>query len=163
MKSIIKTFMFSLTLLAATTAWAQPKIDVVLKAETEVKKVVDGKEVLVRIPAKEVDNGQTIFYTLTCRNTGTNPATGVKVNDPIPTSTRYVNGSARGEGADITFSIDGGKTYKKPTLLSYKIKRSDGTFEERLASPEEYTHIQWEINSIPAGGSVSVSFQTIVK
>lgn len=160
----VKSCLLALVLiLTSTTVWAQPKIDVALKAETEVKKMVDGKEVVTRSPAKESSSGQTIFYTLTCSNNGTTPASRVKVIDPVPSATQYLPGTAYGENSEITFSIDGGKNYKKPALLSYKIKRDDGSMEDRLASPEEYTHIQWEISRIDAGSQVSVGFQAVVK
>lgn len=150
-------------LLGATAAWAQPKIEVAMKAEVELQEVVDGKEVIRRAPAKEIASGQTIIYTLSCRNSGSQAATGVKVNDPLPKEVVYLVGSAFGAGADVTFSIDGGKTYKKPTLLSYKIKKADGSVEERLASPEEYTNIQWQIATIPAGATINVGFRAGVR
>lgn len=150
-------------LLCATSAWAQPKIEIALKAEVEVKEIVDGKEVVRMAPAKEVTTGQVIHYTLTCSNSGDKPATAVKVNDPIPKEVVFMVGSVFGDGSEVTFSIDGGKSYKKPTLLSYKIKRADGSMEERLASPDEYTHIQWQVDAIPAKSSVQVGFRATVR
>jgi uncharacterized repeat protein (TIGR01451 family) len=162
MKFFINAALLGL-LLCATSAWAQPKIEIALKAEVEVKEVVDGKEVVLMAPAKEVMTGQVIHYTLTCSNIGDQAATAVKVNDPIPKEVVFQVGSAFGDNSEVTFSIDGGKNYKLPTLLSYKIRTSDGSFEERLASPDEYTHIQWQIASIPAKATVNVGFRATVR
>ena len=60
-------------------------------------------------------------------------------------------------------SIDGGKTYKKPSLLTYQVDRGDGTLENRVASPEQYTNIQWVLEIVPAGSSRSVGFRALVK
>ena len=162
MKIILNATLLGL-LLCTGSAWAQPKIEVAMKAEVEIHEVVAGKEVVRRAPAKEIASGQTIIYTLSCRNAGSQPATGVKVNDPLPKEVVYLVGSAFGEGAEVTFSIDGGKSYKQPTLLSYKIKKSDGSVEERLATPEQYTHIQWQIATIPVGATVNVGFSASVR
>jgi hypothetical protein len=39
----------------------------------------------------------------------------------------------------------------------------NGKTEKRSASPEDYTHIRWTVNTIPAGGSGSVGFQVRMK
>jgi uncharacterized repeat protein (TIGR01451 family) len=161
----MKKILFSalLLILAAGAAWAQPNIEVDLSAEIEVRQLVDGKEVLVRLPAEAVAPGQTIFYALHYRNTGTQAATGVRLVNPIPPETTYLVGSAWGEAGEITFSIDGGQTYKQPTLLTYEVTGPDGSREEVIASPEQYTHIQWPLAAIPAGTSGKAGFQARVK
>lgn len=152
----------SLTLLA-TPVFAKPILKVDLKAEAEVIETVDGKEVVKTVPVTEIASGQTIIYTLTVNNSGDQPATNVKLNDPIPEGTSFVVGSLFGDEADITYSIDGGKTYKKPTLLTYRTQKADGSFEDRQAIPDQYTHIQWLLEIVPAGDSRSVGFRALVK
>jgi len=68
-------------------------------------------------------------------------------------------GSAFGNDAEITFSIDNGKTFKKPSLLTYEVKLPSGKIEKRTASPEQYTHIRWTVSVIPAHGSGQVVFR----
>ena len=63
----------------------------------------------------------------------------------------------------ITFSIDDGKTFKKPSLLTYEVKNQNGAMEKRTASPEEYTHIRWVIDKIDAGAKGTVGFQVKIK
>ena len=82
--------------------------------------------------------------------------------DPIPEGTAYLPGSAT-EAGELTFSIDKGKSYKKPSLLSYEITAPDGKKEKRVASPEEYTHIKWTLPSVAAGEKGSVNFKVKVK
>ena len=59
---------------------------------------------------------------------------------------------------EVTFSIDGGKTYKKPSLLTYEITNPDGSKEKRTASPEQYTNIRWQIPQVAAGAKGEAEF-----
>jgi uncharacterized repeat protein (TIGR01451 family) len=150
-------------LLVTTVAWGAPKIEIGLVAEVEIKETVDGTEVIKRVPATEAETGQTIHYTLTYSNSGDQVATDVKLNDPIPKETLYISGSAFGEGARITFSADEGQTYQEETRVTYKIKNTDGSVTEKTAFPDQYTHIRWTIESIPAGVSGTVGFEAMVR
>jgi len=150
-------------LLAATIAWAAPKIEIALTAEVEIKSIVDGKEVITRVPAAEAKPGEIIYYTLTYHNSGDQAATEVKLNDPIPKETQYITGSAFGAGAKITFSADGGETYQEATLVTFKITNADGTTSVKSASPDQYTDIRWTVDSIAAGSSGTVGFAAVVR
>lgn len=162
MKKMIILIMATL-LMTASLAWAAPKIEMILTAEIEVKEIVDGKEIIKRITAAEAGPGQTIYYTLTYRNNGDAKATNVNLNDPIPKETMYISGSAFGEGAVITFSADGGQTYQNETRVTYKIKNADGSMTESEASPEQYTHIRWTLENVPAGFGGIVGFEAMVR
>lgn len=150
-------------ILTVAAAWAAPKIEIILTAEVELKEVVDGKEVVKRIPAAEAGPGQTIYYTLTYRNSGDAKATNVNLNDPIPKETMYVADSAFGEGATITFSADGGQTYQEEARVTYKIKNADGSVNEKTAAPDQFTHIRWTVQSVPAGFGGIVGFEAMVR
>ena len=65
------------------------------------------------VPASggSVQPGDTITYTITYNNTGTDNATNVVIIDAVPTYTTYVTGTASGTGTTITYSHDGGSTY----------------------------------------------------
>lgn len=58
-----------------------------------------------------VQPGDTITYTITYNNTGTDNATNVVIIDAVPTYTTYITGTASGTGTTITYSHDGGSTY----------------------------------------------------
>lgn len=149
--------------LVATTAQAKPQVTIDIKTDKEVTSLQNGQKTIKRIAATNVMPGEILFYTLTYANTGNESATNAVVDNPIPTGTVYLPGSADGQGADISFSIDGGKTFKKPSLLTYEVKLPSGKLDQRVASPEEYTHIRWTIKTIPAGGSGKIGFQVKVK
>lgn len=149
-------------LLFATAAWAQPKVNISIKAEKEVTVTVKGKQVKKKISAKGAQPGEEIIYTLSYANTGTESAKNVVVSDPIPEGTSYVPGSAS-ELGDLTFSIDKGKSFKNPTLLTYETKDNKGMTQKKVAVPEEYTDIRWTIATLAAGEKGSVRFRVKIK
>ena len=163
MKTFYKLILMISILALAVPALAKPALKINLKAEKEVIAKIDGKEVRKIVPAAEIFPGETIIYTLEVINSGDQPATNVKVNDPIPKETSLLIDTVFGEGAAVTFSIDGGNTYNKPTLLKYRIERSDGTFEDLVATPDQYSDIQWVLDIVPAGSSRTVGFKSLVK
>jgi len=152
-----------IAMLLPLSATAKPLISVSITAEKEVTVSENGKKIMKKVPASNIDAGDVIFYTVNYVNSGDEPATNAVLDDPIPQGTSYIPGSAYGEGADIIFSIDHGKGFKKPSLLTYQIKSRDGSVEKRTASSEEYTNIRWTIATIPAGARGKVGFQVRVK
>ena len=89
-------------------------------------------------PADRVAPGDEVFYNLDFANESDEFATNVKFVMPVPSEVAYVENSATGEGAEIAFSIDGGKTFSQRGALKVTI---DG--EERLAKADQITHIRW--------------------
>jgi len=150
-------------LLLPMAAFAKPLVSVSITAEKEVTSVKNGQKTTKKIAATKIDAGDVLFYTMNYLNSGNEAATSAVLDDPIPQGTVYIPGSAFGAGAEITFSIDGGKTFKKPSLLIYELKNPNGSMEKRTASPEEYTHIRWVISKIDAGARGTVGFQVRIK
>ena len=150
-------------ILFSTSVWAKPEITLSITSEKEVIEMKNGKKIVKRVPAKEVDPGQVLVFTLKFSNKGDENATNVVVDNPIPKETVYVVGSASGVGSDITFSINGGKTFKKPTLLTYEMKGPDGKKIKKKASPEQYTNVRWVIPTVLPGKGGEVSFKARVK
>lgn len=144
------------------TAWAKPNLVVNIKAEKEVIVKEDGLDVKKVVEVKEVKPKDIVIYTLEVSNTGDEAATSVAIKDKIPPGTTYTQGSAS-ETEELMFSIDGGKTYKKPSLLTYEMKLADGKKEKRVASPEQYTDIQWVIKRLAPGAKLSLHFQVRVQ
>lgn len=159
MKRIISLVAALSVLMLSVQAFAQPVVSISITAEKEVTV----EKVKKMVPAKDITPGDVIFYTISYINSGDSAATNAVLDDPIPQGTVYMPGTAYGSGTDITFSIDGGKTFKKPSVLTYEVKQSGGKVEKKVASPEQYTHIRWVINTIPAGGKGQVGFQVKVK
>lgn len=137
--------------------------DITLKttAEIEVKQTdTSGKVKISRIPANTVIPGNEVIYTIKARNTGNQNADNVIVTNPVPVQMRYVDGSASGEGADITFSVDGGKSYAKPDKLTVKDK--DGNSKPATAS--DYTNVRWIFNfALKPGQEAAVWFRAEVR
>jgi uncharacterized repeat protein (TIGR01451 family) len=160
-----KAWVFLLMIIVGlpVAAFAQPAVTINITAEKEVTVEEKGQLVTRKIAADTVEPGEIIFYTLTYANTGDQVANGVVINDPIPKGAAYISGTATGANSVITFSIDDGKTFKSPSLLTYEIKRDNGKPEKRVASPEEYTHIRWTVGSVAAGASGLLSFQAIIQ
>lgn len=155
------TLLVAVFLLSAA-AWAAPDVEIKIKAEKEKVVTKDGQKVKKMVVAKTFLPGEIIHYTVLYRNKGTEDATRAVLSDPIPEGTAYIPGSATEKG-ELTFSIDGGKTYNKPALLTYEVKGAGGAGEKRVASPEQYSHIRWVIDRVPAGTNGKVSFQVKVK
>ena len=108
-----------------------------------------GSGVTRRIIAETIESGDVLHYTITYHNSGDEIAHNVVFDNAIPERTTYIADSATGTGADITFTIDGGKNFKKPGLL---------TDEQQIAPPELYTHIRWVVREMPIGAEGTVSY-----
>jgi uncharacterized repeat protein (TIGR01451 family) len=163
MRNVLSLITLGLFLTLPALAPAASQVSVAITAEKEVTTVVNGQKVTKKVPASDVESRNVIFYTLSYLNSGDEAATNVNLDDPIPQGTTYVSGSAYGDSAELLFSIDGGKSFRKPSLLSYEISLPNGKMEKHFATPEEYTHIRWVIKSIPAGSKGKVGFQVRVK
>ncbi len=150
-------------ILTPAVALAKPQIEVTQMVTKKTTVVENGKELVKQVPADEAAPGETIHITLEVKNSGDETATDLILNNPIPEGARYVNGSAEGVGADITFSIDNGKSYKKPALLTYEITLSDGHKEKRVASPEEYTHLRWTLPLLTQGRTNKLKFSATIE
>lgn len=140
---------------------ANPGLEIKATAEVEVKvKAANGREETRRVPAAKVTPGTTVIYTLHAKNTSGKPASDVVVTDPIPEHVEYVDGSTTGEGARVTFSVDGGKTWGSKEQL--KVKGADGAM--RAALPADFTHIRWTFEKpLAPGESRAVSFRAKVE
>ncbi len=111
-----------------------------------------------------IDNarpGDVLRYNLKGKNQGKAVANNFTLTQVIPSRTTYVAQSATGN-AQITFSIDKGKTYSaQPMIMT---KRADGTTESRPAPAESYTHVRWKFqNAIEPGANVSAFYQVRIR
>jgi len=149
--------------LFATIAFAAPKVSLDIIAEKDVVEVNDkGEQITRRVETSDTLPGDILFYTIRYNNSGDESARSVQLDNPIPTGTTYIDNSAWGDNADISFSIDGGKSFKKPANLTYQITR-EGKQENRQAIPEQYNAIRWVISEIPAGSKGTTGFSVIVQ
>ena len=135
------------------------KLKLTSRSEKEVVLVKEGSKTVTLVPAEKVIPGDVVLFTNHYQNDGSQPADDVVISNPVPKYMVYVDGSAFGEGATITFSFDKGKSFDTPGKL---IKTEKG--KKRTARAEEYTHIRWSFkNPIPAGKEGDLGFKARLK
>ncbi|MFI5252536.1 MAG: hypothetical protein ACHQQQ_08930 [Bacteroidota bacterium] len=78
--------------------------------------------------------GDTITYSIYNYNIGTAPAADISINNPISNGASYVNGSASGEGTDISYTRDNSAAGKagSVTSITWKFKTVISPGEERI-------------------------------
>ena len=134
-----------------------------LKSVVEVDKVIvnkDGTKETKRMPAKKVSPDGEVIYTTTFKNVIDKPVGNIVINNGVPQYTRYVVGSATGANTDITFSVDGGKTYTTEDKLSVTTKEG----KVRPAVADDYTNIRWSYKGdLPAAQTGTLVFKAVVK
>jgi len=148
--------------LAATPAYAQQNPILVKNiAETEVeKKNAQGVVEKVRVPLDKAPPGTEVIYTTTFTNSGSKPANNIAITNPVPQNTNYVGASTFGDNTDVTFSLDGGKTYAAADKL--RVKTPEG--RERPALPTDYTHIRWAYRGDLAPAKTGTAgFRAVIK
>lgn len=159
---IMTTLLLSFFL--AAPAFAAPQMLIETRIEQRQVIKVDGKEQVQFVSTETTAPGNILKITVAYQNSGDEAAKDVVLNNPIPEGTAYLNGSATNrEDVQTEFSIDGGKSYKKPAMLTYEIVLPGGKSEIRVASPEQYTHIRWRLASVPARTGGEFSFEVLVK
>ena len=154
---------FAAASVLALSMFASPAIaEVVAEQSVEqeiVERQADGSIRLKRVAADKVAPGEEIIYALRFSNTGVDDAGDLVMVMPVPREITYVEGSASGVEADVTFSADGGKTYlTRGRLTVYDNGR------ERAATGDEITHIRWRLNTALAPQAAGeVTYRGIVK
>ena len=129
---------------------SEGKIEVKAIAEIEIAiEKENGETELRRVPAKTVVPGSDVIYTITATNVSDGAVDDVVVTDPIPRHMSYLQGTAIGDGAEITFSVDSGSTFDKAANL--QVRGENGT--PRNAVPDDYTHIRWKFTQELAPGA----------
>ncbi len=129
-------------------------------AEVEVTAVQNGRETVTLAPADRLVPGDQVIYTLEIRNRGAMALPPPVVDYPIPKHLRYLDDSAAGPGAEVSFSVDGGHRFDRPDNLT--VIGTDG--QAHPASAADYTHIRWQLKNILKGNSVAFArFRAVVK
>jgi len=164
-KTLIKLLFLSLAASAGPLAYAQARpaagnIEFKNIAEVEIEvKAADGKIEKKRTPVQKAIPGTVVFYTSSFKNVSAKPAGSISINNPIPANTTLVAASAYGEGMDISYSADGGKTWAAADKV--KVKGSDD--KERAAAISEFTHIKWTLRGeLPSGKQGEAGFRVLI-
>jgi len=137
------------------TAIAQDNLEVNTVVQKEILvELDDGTTETDLVTADTVLPGERVVYTITYKNVGAAPAENVIITNPIADTLTYVAGSAKGDGARIEFSIDGGQSFDTAQSL-----RIDDNGVVRPATTKDYTHVRWVMQTtLAAGGEGQASF-----
>jgi uncharacterized repeat protein (TIGR01451 family) len=138
-----------------TCAAAQEPTEVQTELVAEVREnvsVTPGREVYRFVPARMLEQGQVVYYTVRITNQTTVPLRNVAVVQPVPANTVYIADSAAGPGAAVSFSVDGGQSFAPADALVAEI---EGT--KQLAQPAQYTHIRWQLRNPLAPGATALA------
>ena len=150
----------SVTAVAALGQTLPDAITVKIIAEVETRVSVNGREVTKLAPAERLTPGDEVIYTLEIRNSGNAPVRTLAVPCAIPNHMRYVADSAVGPGADVSYSVDGGRTFAWPDDLT--VEGPQGV--PRPATAADYTQILWRLKHGLKGHAVAYAhFRAIVK
>jgi uncharacterized repeat protein (TIGR01451 family) len=142
-----------------TAAFSADQLKLTSQTQKETVTVKDGKKEVKTGPAAKVLPGETLVFSNHYKNAGTKPAEKAVITNPISKHVTYIDGSAFGEGATITFSVDNGKTFETPGKLMKTVKG-----KKTLARPEDYTQVRWTFTApIAPGAEGEVGFKGKVK
>ncbi len=153
--------LFVILVAASASAFGGPN----LAGTMEARKIVMGTENKeIAVSAEQVKPQDKIEYTLRYRNIGDASASGVSLVGPIPAGTAYLNETAtESDAMRPLFSIDGGASFHKAPVM-YVVKNEKGEDERKVATPDMYTHVMWNVASaLEVDKEVAVSYRVQVK
>mgnify|MGYP003502750848 FL=1 len=118
----------------------------------------DGKPERKTVPAATVVPGSEVFYVITYRNAGDQPADNIAITNPVPAELEYV--AVLGPAPANQVSVDGGKRYGALASLTV----ADASGKTRLAEAADVTHVRWMLNAaLRPGDGGKVSFKARLK
>lgn len=140
-----------LAVMAASAPDATPQVTLI----AEQRIAIDSTLTTYRfVPAENLVQGQEVHYTLRISNPSEFALREVQVTQAVPGNTRYVEKSATGSGAELSFSIDDGQSFAGAGAL----KNPDGS----AAQAAQVTHIRWQFPySLPPQSVVLARFRAV--
>ena len=100
-----------------------------------------------------------ILYEIVFENISKQDVANIVINNPIANNSNYRGGSAVGDAAVITYSVDG-ESFSAADTLTIK----DKTGKSWQAKPEDYTAIRWVYKKVLKPGEKSkVTYKTTIK
>ncbi len=139
---------------STTSPTAAKRVVLSYKAEKKVMEMVDKKpKISYQNTGKSVKPGDILRYTVTAKNSD-RPVKNLTLTQPIPKGTKYIKNSATQlAGAELLFSIDGGKTYVEKPML-----------DKKEAPASAYTNIRWKFSqSTAANAQINAACEVEVK
>jgi hypothetical protein len=138
---------------SAVSAVAQAESqDRAIKLEISQAKKVGTKLVPIN-KSSSVKPGDVIVYSIVAKNVTDRQIQELKINQKIQAGTIYKGGSATPiNGAELTFSVDGGESYSARPLLNKK-----------PAVASAYTNVRWLFSTVAPNSKYVVSYAVIVR
>jgi uncharacterized repeat protein (TIGR01451 family) len=138
---------------------AKKQVDLNLSVK---KKMVKGEKISFQPlgGSAKVQPGDTLHYSLVAK-IGNRGAKNLFLKQPIPKGTIYIKNSATPvKGAELSFSIDGGKSYSPKPMIPNP-KKGEPPIEAPASS---YTHIRWHFpNLISPNSNLTANYEVKVK
>lgn len=144
-----------LAALSQPSAGAEEASDIQTELIAEVRENVSttpGRDVFRFVAARLLEQGQVVYYTVRITNQTTVPLRNVAVVQSVPANTTYLADSAAGPGADVSFSVDGGRSFAPAQALTIEVEGS-----QRPAQAAQYTHIRWQLRNPLAPGAIALA------
>lgn len=159
MKQATLLIVLAVLWMAPATA-AEPGVSVSVVAQLEeTVTAADGSSQTRLVPMTTVVPGDEVVFTVSWRNSGSEPAENVVLGNPIPPQMRFSGIDDAGAEAQVEFSVDGGETWAQPGALTVQL--ANGT---RPATAADYTNIRWRlVNPVAPGDEGFVRYRAIVK
>jgi uncharacterized repeat protein (TIGR01451 family) len=144
--------------LAARATGGHPEVKVMLTGT-----VARGQEAVTLDKAGAVHPGEILDWKIVSTNDGDGAARAYKTVAHVPAGTSLVAGSATAEySADVTYSIDGGKSYSAQPIIEEK--QADGTVKRVAAPVSMYTEVRYEwADPLAAGATLNAAYKVRVK
>ena len=153
MKKLVMTSALLLTLAQANVSINSASF------QEQTKVTASGEKVKEWVRASKVVPGTVIRYVNSLENAGDKTATKLVINNPIPENMEYVaNSAACASECTLSYSVDGGKSYKQPSELYLGVGK-----ERHLAKASEYTDIRWVVDSLGSNSQSSVEYKARLK
>jgi len=112
------------------------------------------------MPADHVVPGDMVIYTIEVRNEGPDAVDGYSFTSEVPEHMVYVADSAVAPGAEVSFSVDGGRSFDAAEKLT--VHGADG--KQRPARPADYTAIRWTLrNRLKSGSTVLARYRAVLR
>ncbi len=153
--SLLATVAGIFVALSQPVTQAQEPADIQTELVAEVRENVSttpGREVFRFAPARLLEQGQVVYYTLRITNQTSVPLRNVAVVQPVPANTTYLEDSAAGPGAAVSFSVDGGLSFEPAESLMIEV---EGV--KQAAQATQYTHIRWQLRNPLAPGATALA------
>lgn len=157
---LVGIFLYSINTLRAEQ---EGKLDLKATMAKEMLVKKSGRSGVETVPVDQAAPGDTLVLTIAYTNPGNRGVTSAVIVNPVPPGLALKPESGEGQDAEVSFSIDNGRSYQTPPIM-LRVKQADGTETVQAAPPERYTHIKWVINkSVMPDQSGRVSFKATVK